>query len=86
MEILMNFVYIVECKDGTLYTGWTNNIEKRIELHNKAKGAKYTQTRYPVVLKYIEAFSSKEDALKREHSIKKLSRQEKIELIKSFSP
>lgn len=77
----MNYVYIVECKDGTLYTGWTTNIEKRIEQHNKGKGAKYTKTRYPVTLKYFEEFRTKEEALKREYAIKQLTRKEKLELI-----
>lgn len=84
MEVpITNFVYILECRDGTLYTGWTNNLEKRLEQHNKAKGAKYTKTRHPVVLKYFEELSSKEAALKREYFLKQLSRQEKIKLINS---
>jgi len=85
----MNFVYIVECTDGTLYTGWTTNMEKRLERHNKGKGAKYTRARYPVVLKYYEEFVSKEEALKRENAVKKLSREEKLSLIRqvgTFSP
>ncbi|MEN6463321.1 MAG: GIY-YIG nuclease family protein [Syntrophomonas sp.] len=80
----MNFVYIVECKDGTLYTGWTTNLEKRIAQHNRGQGAKYTKTRYPVVLKYYEEFASKGEALKREHVIKKLSRQEKLKLVVNY--
>ncbi len=77
----MNFVYVLECKDGTLYTGWTTNIEKRIREHNEGKGAKYTRSRYPVELKYFEEYKNKREALKREYFIKKLSRKEKIELI-----
>lgn len=77
----MNYVYIVECKDATLYTGWTTDIEKRIKRHNCGKGAKYTRTRFPVELKYFEEFDSKEEALKREYFIKQLSRQEKLKLI-----
>ena len=76
-----NFTYIVECSDHTLYTGWTNNLEKRIEAHNAGKGAKYTKTRRPVKLVYFETFSTKEEAMSREYSIKKMSRQNKISLI-----
>ncbi|MGI6226156.1 MAG: GIY-YIG nuclease family protein [Peptococcales bacterium] len=79
----MHYVYILECKDGTLYTGWTTNIENRIAQHNQGKGAKYTRSRYPVSLKYFEKFNSKEEALRREALIKKLSRQEKLKLIQN---
>ena len=80
----MNYTYIVECSDGTLYTGWTNNIEKRIEAHNEGKGAKYTKTRLPVKLRYYETFQTKQEAMQREYQIKRLSRGEKLELIKGF--
>lgn len=76
-----NFTYIVECSDHTLYTGWTNDLEKRIEAHNTGKGAKYTKTRGPVRLVYFETFSTKEEAMSREYHIKRMSRQEKIKLI-----
>jgi putative endonuclease len=79
----IHYVYILECKDGTLYTGWTTNIENRIAQHNQGKGAKYTRSRYPVSLKYFEKFNSKEEALRREALIKKLSRQEKLKLIQN---
>lgn len=81
----MNYIYILECKDGTLYTGWTTNIKKRVEQHNKGKGAKYTKTRLPVTLKYFEEYRTKEEALKREYVIKNLSRKEKLKLIHSIS-
>ena len=74
-------IYILECKDGTLYTGWTIDIEKRIAKHNQGKGAKYTRSRTPVVLKYIESFATKKEALQREYFIKQLSREEKLKLI-----
>lgn len=77
----MNYTYIVECKDGTYYTGWTNNLNKRLEAHNTGKGAKYTKTRRPVKLVYQESFETKEEAMSREYAIKKLTRQEKIDLI-----
>ncbi|MFA5528973.1 MAG: GIY-YIG nuclease family protein [Peptostreptococcales bacterium] len=77
----MNYIYIIECQDKTLYTGYTTDIEKRIEMHNKGLGAKYTRGRGPVVLKYFEEFHSKNDALKREKAIQKLSRVQKLHLI-----
>ena len=76
-----NFTYIVECSDHTLYTGWTNDLEKRIEAHNTGKGAKYTKTRRPVRLVYFETFATKEEAMSREYHIKRMFRQEKIKLI-----
>lgn len=76
-----NFTYIVECSDHTLYTGWTNDLEKRIEAHNTGKGAKYTKTRRPVRLVYFETFATKEEAMSREYHIKRMSRQEKMKLI-----
>ena len=64
-----------------MYTGWTNDLEKRIEAHNTGKGAKYTKTRRPVRLVYFETFATKEEAMSREYHIKRMSRQEKIKLI-----
>lgn len=75
------YVYIVECKDQTLYTGWTVNIEERLAKHNEGKGAKYTRVRYPVVLKYFEQLPTKVEAMQREWAIKQLSRAEKFNLI-----
>lgn len=77
----MNYTYIVECSDGTLYTGWTNNLEKRLEAHNSGKGAKYTKSRRPVKIVYKELFETKEEAMSREFAIKQLSRIEKLKLI-----
>ncbi len=68
----MNYVYIVECSDGTLYTGWTVDIKKRLEQHNRGTGAKYTRSRSPVTLRYLEELDTKEEALKREHAIKNI--------------
>ena len=76
----MNYTYIIKCKDGSLYTGWTNNLEKRLEAHNSGTGAKYTRTRHPVELMYYETFDTKEEAMSREYRIKKLSRAEKLNL------
>ena len=77
-----NYTYIVRCADDTLYTGWTNNLEKRMKAHNEGKGAKYTKTRTPVELVYFEEQPTKEAAMSREWHIKQLSRSEKLELIK----
>lgn len=79
-----NYIYILECSDGTYYTGWTNNLELRIEAHNSGKGAKYTRGRTPVKIVYKEEFDTKTEALKREIEIKKLSRLKKIELIELY--
>ena len=81
----MNYTYIVECKDGTLYTGWTNNLEKRLRAHNEGKGAKYTKSRRPVTLVYQESFDTKEEAMRREYAIKRFSRKKKMELIERKS-
>lgn len=80
----MYYIYIAECSDGTLYTGYTVNLDKRIQTHNEGKGAKYTRGRTPIVLKYYEEFNSKNDALKRESEIKSLSKIKKINLIRNF--
>lgn len=81
----MNYTYIVQCADGTYYTGWTNNIEKRLQAHNSGKGGKYTHPRFPVTLVYCEEFVTKQEAQRREFAIKKMSRQQKIELIASIN-
>ena len=78
----MNYTYILKCSDNTLYTGWTNNLEKRIKDHNDGKGAKYTKPRLPVELVYYEEFETKEEAMKREYAIKQLSRSQKMLLMK----
>ncbi|MBR1553359.1 MAG: GIY-YIG nuclease family protein [Schwartzia sp.] len=75
------YAYIVECADGTLYSGWTNDLEKRVAAHNAGQGAKYTRSRRPVTLKYYEEFEDKNEALRREAALKKLSRAEKQKLI-----
>jgi putative endonuclease len=71
----------VECRDKTLYTGYTTDLDKRIKTHNAKKGAKYTRGRTPVILKYYEEFNNKADAVKRESQIKKLKRAKKLILL-----
>lgn len=73
-------VYILQCRDGTLYTGITNDLTKRIAAHEQGQGAKYTRGRAPFNLIYQEAFKNRSDATKREFAIKKLSRQNKLAL------
>lgn len=78
----MNYTYIVRCADGTLYTGWTNCLQKRMKAHNEGKkGAKYTKTKRPVTLVYYEGFLTKEEAMSREYQIKQLTRSKKLELM-----
>lgn len=77
----MNWVYILRCADGTLYTGWTNDLERRIAAHNAGKGAKYTRSRLPVVLLYSEQCNTREEAMSREWHIKRMTREEKMTLI-----
>lgn len=74
------FCYILECADGTYYTGWTTDPERRVRQHNKGVGARYTKTRRPVKLVYLEPQPDKISALKRERAIKALSRKQKIKL------
>ena len=81
--ILMNYIYIVKCKDKTLYTGWTNDLDKRIKAHNDGLGAKYTKSRRPVKLVYHEEYNTKQEAMSREYAIKQMTRQEKLKLIKT---
>ena len=77
----MNYTYLLECADRTFYCGWTNDLEKRVNAHNSGAGAKYTKPRRPVTLVYYEEVQTKEEAMRREAAIKKLSRQEKQRLI-----
>lgn len=75
------YTYILACRDGSLYTGWTSDLEKRIKTHNAGQGAKYTRSRLPVRLVYFEAFASKREAQSREWHIKQLTHAQKLALI-----
>ena len=79
--IKIAYVYILKCSDNTLYTGYTVNLVKRLEVHNRGMGAKYTRGRLPVELVYEEVFETKSEAMKREYQIKKMSKTEKLKLI-----
>ncbi|MGM9550492.1 MAG: GIY-YIG nuclease family protein [Faecousia sp.] len=80
----MWYLYILQCGDGSLYTGITTDVEKRLEAHRSGKGAKYTRGRVPLELKYRESCGTHSDALKRELEVKRLSREEKLTLIAGF--
>lgn len=82
----MGYTYIVECSDGSLYTGWAIDVEKRVKAHNDGKGAKYTKSRRPVKLVYKKYFPDKIDAMKYESAIKRLTRGEKKLLIEGKLP
>jgi putative endonuclease len=79
------YVYIVKCSDSTFYTGYTVDLNRRLETHNKGLGAKYTRGRRPVELVYQEICISKSEAIKREIDLKKMSRFEKLDLIKKIN-
>ncbi len=75
------YVYMLRCADGTLYTGWTSDLVRRVKAHNSGHGAKYTRSRTPVTLVYSEIAADKPAALKREYAIKQLSHEQKEKLI-----
>ena len=75
------YTYVVKCSDGSLYTGYTNDLEKRVSAHNEGKGARYTRSRRPVELVYYEEYPTKEEAMSREWHIKQLTRAEKEKII-----
>ena len=77
----MNVCYMLRCADGSLYTGWTNDLEGRLRAHNEGRGGKYTRSRRPVTLVHAETFPTKEEAMSREWHIKRMSRKEKERLI-----
>ena len=77
----MNYVYILRCGDGSLYTGWTNDLEKRLKSHNEGTASKYTRVRRPVELAYFEEHDTKQAAMKREYAIKQMTREQKRKII-----
>ena len=77
----MHFIYVLECQDGSFYTGYTVDIERRLKEHNRGDGAKYTRGKTPVKLIYSEAFDSRSQAMKREYEIKQMTRKQKEKLI-----
>jgi len=81
MENNDHFFYVLTCRDGSLYGGYTNNLERRLKLHNEGKGAKYTRGRGPVSLTYYKCFENKSDALKAEYHFKQLTRKKKNQFL-----
>ena len=76
-----NYTYLLRCADGSLYCGWTNDLEKRLAAHNAGTASKYTRSRLPVTMVYAEASATKQEAMRREYAIKQLSREDKEALI-----
>ncbi len=79
----MNYVYILQCRDKSFYTGWTNDLENRVKVHNQGKGGKYTRAKLPVELLYFEEYQDKIEAMRREYAIKQLTKKKKLELIEN---
>ena len=80
---MSSYVYVLRCGDGSLYTGWTNDLEQRLAAHQSGKGAKYTRGRLPIEMVYFEEMPDKSAALKRENELKKLKKAKKELLIKT---
>lgn len=78
-----HYAYMLRCVDNTIYSGYTNNLQRRVEVHNSGKGAKYTKNRRPVKLVYFETFGTKSEAMRREYEFKHLTKSEKELLIKN---
>ena len=81
---MSSYVYVLRCGDGSLYTGWTNDLKQRLAAHQSGKGAKYTKGRLPIEMVYFEEMPDKSAALKRENELKKLKKPEKELLIKNL--
>ena len=79
----MFWVYMLECADGSLYTGWTPDLENRVRQHNAGRGSKYVRSRLPAQLVYSESYDTRTEAMRREYALKKLSRNEKLTLIEN---
>lgn len=80
----MNYVYLLRCCDGSLYCGWTTDLQKRVACHNRGHGAKYTRSRLPVKLVYAETWDERNQAMSRENRIKRMSKDEKEKLVRNW--
>lgn len=80
----MNWAYLLRCADGTLYAGWTTDVNARVEAHNGGKGAKYTRGRTPVRLAWAQEFSTKQEAMQKEAALKRMPKMEKEALVRAF--
>ena len=78
------YVYLLRCQDGSLYTGWTNALEKRVAAHQSGKGARYTRAHRPVALVYVETFDTKKKAMQREYQLKQLTKAQKEALVSTY--
>lgn len=78
------FCYLLECADGTYYCGWTKDLQRRVDMHNKGRGARYTRSRRPVSLVYFEEQESQGDAMRREHELKKKNHDQKAALVRAY--
>ena len=79
---MKGYAYLLKCSDGSLYAGWTNDPERRLKAHNNGTASKYTRSRRPVEMVYLEEFETKSEAMKREAALKMMTREHKLELIK----
>ena len=79
------YLYVLECNDSTLYTGYTNDVERRVAVHNSGKGAKYTKARVPVTCVFHQQFETKSEAMKAEYAFKQLTRKQKLDYIRSYT-
>ena len=80
---MKGYAYLLKCSDGSLYAGWTNDPERRLKAHNNGTASKYTRSRRPVEMVYLEEFETKSEAMKREAALKMMTREQKLELIKA---
>jgi len=80
---MKGYAYLLKCSDGSLYAGWTNDPERRLKAHNNGTASKYTRSRRPVEMVYLEEFETKSEAMKREAALKMMTREQKLELVKS---
>ena len=80
---MKGYAYLLICSDGSLYAGWTNDPERRLKAHNSGTASKYTRSRRPVEMVYLEEFETKSEAMKREAALKMMTREQKLELVKA---
>lgn len=78
---MKGYAYLLKCSDGSLYAGWTNDPERRLKAHNNGTASKYTRSRRPVEMVYLEEFETKSEAMKREAALKMMTREQKLELV-----
>ena len=85
-EAEANYCYLLRCRDGSLYAGWTNDLDRRVRAHNSGRGAKYTRSRRPVELVYAERHATRHEAMSRERELKAMTREQKLALIRENTP